>query len=162
MECTRCALNISSAMFRPTLLKKIPLLARDIFICNGPHNNISAKQQKLAARNLCIKDLWVLTFIGENDRFACDNAADTLDNLVAGGHAELLCSLFASAPYQVRRDLWLRMIKLYPQRLYLFDSLFEKESLAPLESGQIPEDLHVYQHMMLFAGNSTHIAVKDI
>ncbi len=161
MECQRCSLNIDSACFRPALFKKLPLHVRDIFICNGPRNTASPKQQQLLARNVCVRDLWVLTFIGENNRYACEKASETLDNLVAGGHAELLCNLFENAQYETRRDLWLRMTSLYPERLYLFDSLFEKECLAPVESGQIPDDLHIYQHQMLFAANSTNPPPHD-
>lgn len=162
MECQRCPLNISSAFFKSALIKKLPLHVREIFICNGPEQRGSARQEKLARRNLCVRDLWVLTFIAENDRFACEKASETLDNLVTAGSSELLCSLFESASYQIRRDLWLRMVKLYPDRLYLFDSLFEKENLAPLDAGQIPHDLHVYQHQLLFSSGSGNLLPEDI
>lgn len=153
MECRRCHLNISSENFRPEMLRKLPVKIRQIFVCEKADKR-SFSDKSPGRAKLCVKDLWVLAFIGKNDRFACEEAVDTLDTLVVGGHSELLCNLFETAPYHIRRTLWLRMTNVHSQRLYLFDSLFEKYSLAPLEKDQQPDDLHVYQHQMLFSANS--------
>lgn len=153
-DCQKCSLNINSSSFRANLLKQLPLELRQIFACEGFDQPCNKGGKENGTVKICVKDLWVLAFIGRNDRYAVDQAENTLDNLVAGGHSELLCNLFEAASYEIRRRLWLRMTGIHAQRLYLFDALFEKYSLAPVNSGQLPEDLHVYQHQMLFSANS--------
>ncbi len=162
MDCSNCPLNIDSAAFRGQMFKNVPLHARQIFICNNAFCLDSDRRTLVQSRNICPRDLWVLAFIGSKDRFALAQAAATLDQLVAAGHSELLCSLFERAGYKTRRELWLRMTRYYPERLYMFDSLFERECLAPLENGQIPANLHVYQHQMLFGSNASQPGCDDL
>ena len=162
MNCSTCALNIDSTSFRGSLFKKIPLDMRQVFICSNSVCLDSSRRTLNQSRSLCPRDLWVLTFAGMQDRFALAHAIDTLDNLVAGGHSELVCSLFESSCYETRRALWLRMTKFYPERLYMFDALFERECLAPLTNGELPADLHVYQHLMLFGTNTSQSLADDL
>ncbi|HNX74849.1 MAG TPA: hypothetical protein PLM07_06855 [Candidatus Rifleibacterium sp.] len=162
MNCEKCALNIDSKSFRGNLFRQIPLEAKAIFICNSQLNIDSRHRTLNQSRNLCARDLWVLTFIGRRDPYAQQHAPDTLDNLVAGGHAELLCSLFESAPYETRRELWLRMTRCYPERLYMFDALFERECLAPVEGNELPAGLHVYQYQMLFGSHASQPVIDDL
>ncbi len=162
MECRKCALNIDSNSFRGQMFKIVPLEARQIFICNNGVCLDSSRRTLNESRSLCPRDLWVLTFICSKDRFAIEQAADTLDRLVAGGHSELLCSLFESAGYETRRTLWLRMTRCYPERLYMFDSLFERECLAPLTNGDLPANLNVYQHQMLFGSSASQPGYDEL
>lgn len=162
MNCQKCPLNIDSASFRSTILKKLPLHARALFICNNGSNFESNRQTLPESRKICARDLWVLSFISSKDRFAVQKAPNTLDTLVSGGHSELLCSLFESAGYETRRELWLRMTRMYPERLYMFDALFERECLAPLETGQIPDNFHIYQQQMLFGSSASQPGADDL
>lgn len=160
MNCDKCPLNIDSTSYQKQLFVKMPAHARKLFSCN---NGICLKNRTLEqSRDICSRDLWVLTFIGHKDEFALENASATLDNLVAGGHSELLCTLFENADYETRRGLWLRMTLHYPERLYMFDCLFERECLPPLESSQSTEDLHIYQHYMLFGPYSIQGSHDDL
>ncbi len=145
------------------MFSSVPLPARDIFICNqndaaGALPGIWHAERRL----LCSRDLWVLSFVGQNEAFAVEQASATLDRLVSGGHSELLCHLFENAAYEVRRDLWLRMTSLYPDRLYLFDALFERGSLAPLEKDRAPEKMYYYQQQMLFGIEGSSHELEDL
>lgn len=145
MNCKLCPLNIDSKCFKARMLSKIPLHFRSIFLCN---NECSNNPHKAA---LCSKDLWVLTFIGQKEEFAMNNAVNTMVNLVENGFSELLCNLFENAPYEKRREMWKKMTTAYPDRLYMFDALFEKQCLAPIEEAE-PEDttLQPYQNCVMF------------
>lgn len=127
------------------MLSKIPLHFRSIFLCNNDCAKSSHKN------TLCSKDLWVLTFIGQKDEFAMNNAASTMARLVEAGFSELLCNLFENAPYEKRRELWKIMTSEYPDRLYMFDALFEKQCLAPIENAESEEtSLQPYQNCVMF------------
>ncbi|OGK10559.1 MAG: hypothetical protein A2W80_18800 [Candidatus Riflebacteria bacterium GWC2_50_8] len=161
MKCNRCPLNIASESFNPKMYEILPLHAKALFVCrHAVKKGVSG--DLFAVRQLCARDLWVLSFIGHRDQFAGESAAETLDSLVVGGHSELLCHLFENADYETRRDLWLRMTSNYPDRLYMFDAMFEKESLAPVAAGEMPEDLHVYRHHLLYAGTTANQLLKDL
>ncbi|PKL43715.1 MAG: hypothetical protein CVV41_08060 [Candidatus Riflebacteria bacterium HGW-Riflebacteria-1] len=161
MKCNRCPLNIASESFNPKMYEPLPMHARSLFVCrNAAKTGVCG--DLFAARQLCARDLWVLAFIGRRDCFASASAGDTLDRLVGGGHSELLCHLFENADYETRRDLWARMTSNHPDRLYMFDAMFEKECLAPVASGELPEDLHVYRHHLLYAGTATNQLLKDL
>lgn len=162
MKCRQCALNTDSASFQPLMLKKVPVTVRRIFLCSSSGSIENSHRTLPECRSICPRDLWVLAFISANDRFAVERAADTLDTLVAGGHAELLCSLFECAGYETRRELWQRMTKFYPERLYMFDALFERECLAPLVNGTIPDNFHVYQHQMMFGTVASQPGADDL
>ncbi|GAB4266729.1 MAG: hypothetical protein Kow0029_00660 [Candidatus Rifleibacteriota bacterium] len=158
-NCENCKLRLYGRHFDPELLRKIPLHLRRIFICD------SEKQQGQTLFNLhksgiCPMDLWVLTYIGINDAVACANAGQTLENLVKIGASELICHLFTNASYEVRRELWLIMTEKFPDRLYLFDVLFEKEGLAPFEEEENANKMQYYKYSLLF-GNSTSTAMFD-
>ncbi len=145
------------------MFSSVPLPAREIFICN--QNDAITTSHAVShseRRTLCSRDLWVLSFIGQNEAFAVEQAPATLDRLVAGGHSELLCHLFENAGYEIRRDLWLRMTGLYPGRLYLFDALFERGSLAPLEKDRAPEKVFYYQQQMLFGIEGLNHELEDL
>ncbi len=161
--CHKCRLNIASTAFDSRIFTVVPLPARDIFICrqNGAGRALPGAAHA-EVRLLCSRDLWVLSFIGQNEAFAVEQASATLDRLVAGGHSELLCHLFENAGYEVRRDLWLRMTSLYPGRLYLFDAIFERGSLAPLEKDRAPEKMYYYQQQMLFGIEGLNHELEDL
>ena len=162
-HCHKCRLNIASMAFDSRMFSVVPLPAREIFICNQHDVAVTFPEASHSEqRRLCSRDLWVLSFIGQNETFAVEQASATLDRLVAGGHSELLCHLFENAGYEVRRDLWLRMTGLYPNRLYLFDALFERGSLAPLEKGQAPEKMFYYQQQMLFGIEGLNHELEDL
>lgn len=161
MTCSRCPLNIKSESFAPKMYEAIPVHAKALFVCKNS-KKAGGCDDLFKARQLCARDLWVLSFIGSKERFAVKMAGATFDNLVAGGHAELLCHLFENASYETRKDLWARMVNNYPERLYMFDALFEKECLAPLAGDDMPENLHVYRHYLLYAGVSAHALMKDL
>ena len=148
MSCKNCLLNTTSQFFMPSVLEQLPTSLRNAFFCSSPA--VAQTPDLFALRQLCARDLWVLTFIGSQDQFAADSVAATFDRLVAGGHSELLCHLFENANYEIRRTLWDRMVELYPHRLYLFDSLFEKDCLPPANNEEIPENQHVYRHYLLY------------
>ena len=79
------------------------------------------------------------------------NAVATMENLVKKGFSELLCYLFENAPYEKRKEMWLKMTKEHSNQLYMFDALFEKASLAPLyENSDAAEEMHKYQNCVLF------------
>lgn len=161
--CHKCRLNIASTAFDSRMFAVVPLPAREIFICDQRDAAITLpRASNLERRLLCSRDLWVLSFIGQNETFAVEQASATLDRLVAGGHSELLCHLFENAGYEIRRDLWLRMTSLYPGRLYLFDALFERGSLAPLEKGRAPEKMFHYQQQMLFGIEGLNHELEDL
>lgn len=157
-DCIKCLLNSSSEHFNSALLNKIPLYIRKAFICNQSVIKENIDKTSFNRRNICSRDLWVLTFIGQNDKFALKSAAKTLDKLVKNGDSELLCNLFESANYEARKALWLKMVEEHPDRLYLFNALFEKECLAPVYENKFPENFHYYQHSMLFGNSHTPIA----
>ena len=144
MNCNNCPLNIDSKCFKAEMAAKIPLHFRNIFLCN----NDCARN--CSGNSLCSRDLWVLSFIGQKEKFAMANAVNTMENLVKKGLSELLCYLFENAPYETRRDMWLKMTKEHTDQLYLFDALFEKECLAPLCDGYNEEEMHKYQNSVLF------------
>ncbi len=159
MQCQKCSLNIESASFKPSMARKLPVSLRDVFVCNTRQSQAKNHSVRPA---LCVKDLWVLTFIGQNDEFARANVEQTVRTLVEGGHGELLCNLFENASYQIRKELWLMVTTDYPDRLYLFDRLFEKHSLAPFKDSIFSRNFHLYQYQMLFAGNAAHSMPADI
>ena len=144
MLCKICPLNIDSKSFKADMIKKIPLHFRNIFICN----NDCAGSSK--ANSLCSRDLWVLTFIGQKEKFAMNNAVSTMENLVRNGFSELLCNLFENAPYEKRREMWQKMVNEHSNRLYLFDALFEKKCLAPIDSEEASNSPIPYQNSVLF------------
>ncbi|GAB1351787.1 hypothetical protein MASR1M12_05180 [Erysipelotrichia bacterium] len=161
--CHKCKLNIASAAFDSRMFCVVPLPAREVFICNQNDAVMALPGASQSERRLlCSRDLWVLSFIGQNETFAVEQAPATLDRLVAGGHSELLCHLFENAGYEVRRDLWLRMTSLYPGRLYLFDAIFERGSLAPLEKDRAPEKMYYYQQQMLFGIEGLNHELEDL
>ncbi len=157
-RCENCRLRLKGRFFTPDLFRRVPIHLRHVFICDQNGNDNPGGDEDRSRPSLCSADLWVLTFIGQNDAFAVKNATDTLKKLVQAGSAELLCNLFSSAGYEVRRELWLYMTQNHPDRLYLFDALFEKECLAPLDTNR--ENLHLYQYGMLF-NNSAATAMFD-
>ncbi len=144
MNCKTCPLNVDSKCFNAEMAAKIPLHFRSIFICNNDCANSSF------GNSLCSRDLWVLSFIAQKDRFAMANAVNTMENLVQKGLSELLCYLFENAPYEKRREMWLKMTKEHVNQLYMFDALFERECLAPLCDGNKEEEMHKYQNSVLF------------
>jgi len=158
MNCSQCPLNIDSGKFSPRMYEKLPLHARALFVCRKGR---TGSDNLFSVRQLCSRDLWVLAFIGSNDSFAIEKAGETLDHLVAGGHSELLCHVFENAGYETRRKLWSRMVKNYPERLYMFDSLFEKECLPPVDSVELAENQHVYRHYLLYGSGPANAFVKD-
>ncbi len=161
MTCSRCPLNIDSECFAPKQYEKVPLHVRASFVCrNGGSSGFC--NNLFNARQLCARDLWVLAFIGSNDSFAITSAGATLERLVAGGHSELLCHLFENAGYETRRDLWARMVKNHPERLYMFDQLFERECLPPANTAEMAENLHIYRHSLLYGSGQANAFMKDL
>ena len=144
MNCKNCPLNIDSKCFNAEMAAKIPLHFRSVFICNNDTVLNCSREY------LCARDLWVLSFIGQKDKFAIANAVNTMENLVKKGLSELLCYLFENAPYEARRVMWLKMTKEHANQLYMFDALFEKDCLAPLCDGNNEEEMHKYQNCVLF------------
>ena len=132
-----------------------------MFVCKNGHARGDCGDL-FSLRQLCARDLWVLAFIGNSDSFAVTNAGATLDRLVAGGHSELLCHLFENAGYETRRALWARMVKFYPDRLYMFDSLFEKQCLPPADTVEMAESQHVYRHYLLYGSGQANAFMKDL
>jgi len=143
------------------MYEALPLHAKAVFVCRNVNRKSSCGDVS-AARQLCARDLWVLAFIGCKEKFAVDKAVETLDSLVAGGHSELLCHLFENAGYETRRALWLRMTSNYPRRLYMFDSMFEKECLPTLNKAELPENIHIYRHYLLYTGGQENSLLKDL
>jgi hypothetical protein len=162
MNCDKCPLNVDSGNYQSRLFSGMPAHARALFTCNNEVCLDNSHRTLLQSRDICSRDLWVLAFIGQKDLFAIENATEVLDSLVAGGHAELLCILFENADYETRRSLWLRMTRFYPERLYLFDSLFERECLPPLANSPDQTDLHFYQYYMLFGADSSQRSHNDL
>jgi hypothetical protein len=160
MNCNTCPLNIDSEHFSAQLFERIPLHARALFVCKNRRAR-GEGADLFSVRQLCARDLWVLAFIGSNDSFASASAGETLDHLVAGGHSEILCHLFENAGYETRRDLWARMVKNYPERLYMFDALFEKECLPPADTVEMAENQHVYRHYLLYGSGPANAFIKD-
>jgi hypothetical protein len=158
MSCTKCPLNIDSANFSAKMFEIMPLHAKALFVCR---NGQPGSGDLFGARQLCARDLWVLAFIGSGDSFALEKAGETLDRLVAAGHSELLCHVFENAGYETRRDLWARMVKNYPDRLYMFDALFEKDCLPPADTVEMAENLHIYRHSLLYGRGQANAFVKD-
>lgn len=146
MNCNTCPLNVDSKCFKSEMAAKIPLHFRNVFLCN----NDCAHNCDSNGNSLCSRDLWVLSFIAQKDKFAMANAVKTMENLVKKGLSELLCYLFENAPYEARREMWLKMTKEHTDQLYMFDALFEKECLAPLCDGYDEEEMHKYQNCVLF------------
>ena len=144
MNCKTCPLNIDSCCFKANMVSKIPLHFRNLFLCNNDCANTCSKN------TLCGRDLWVLSFIGQNEKFAISNALSTMESIVNKGFSELLCYLFENAPYETRKEMWLKMTKEHSNQLYMFDALFEKECLAPLSNGINEEEMHKYQNCVLF------------
>lgn len=145
MNCKNCPLNLDSKCFDSNMISKIPLHFRNIFLCN----ETCAKKSNKSA--LCSKDLWVLTFLGQKDKFSMKNAVETMVNLVENGFSELLCNLFENAPYETRRKMWIKMTSDYSNRLYMFDALFEKQCLAPIEEAEPEESsLQPYHNCIMF------------
>jgi hypothetical protein len=160
MKCDDCPLNIAGRNFDQNMCEKLPAHARALFVCR--HDGSGNRENDLfKIRQLCARDLWVLAFIGSSERFAVEQAAETLDSLVAGGHSELFCHLFENAGFAVRRQLWSRMVKYYPDRLYLFDSLFERECLPPAAANASASHQHVYRHYLLYGSGQANAFVKD-
>lgn len=161
MTCSKCPLNIKSKNFTAKMYEAIPVHAKALFVCKNSKKTGDG-DDLFMARQICARDLWVLSFIGSKENFAVKMASATFDKLIAGGHAELLCHLFENASYETRKDLWARMVNHYPDRLYMFDALFEKECLAPVDSDNMPENLHIYRHYLLYAGGSAHVFMRDL
>lgn len=161
-RCKNCKLRLKGRRFNPELLQKVPLHLRKVFICDNEEFIRVASKESKPGTNICSMDLWVLTFVGIGDPYAVKNAEGTLKSLVASGASELLCNLFENSSYEVRRSLWLRMTEEYSDRLYLFNSLFEKECLAPLNSENTVSDLHLYQYSMLYNISSAPAMFDDL
>ena len=161
MNCSTCPLNIDSESFAAKMYEKIPLHARALFVCKKGRSQYEG-EDLFSARRLCARDVWVLTFIGGNDSFAVASAGATLERLVAAGHSELLCHLFENAGYETRRDLWALMVRYHPQRLYMFDQLFERECQPPADTVEMSENLHIYRHSLLYGRGQANAFLKDI
>lgn len=161
MTCDKCPLNIGSESFKPAMYEALPLHAKALFLCKNATRKGSCGDI-FAIRQLCPRDLWVLAFIGRKESFAVEKAVETLDNLVTSGHSELVCHLFENAGYETRRTLWAHMTSNYPDRLYMFDAMFERECLAPLSPGELPENIHVYRHHLLYACSQANVFLKDL
>jgi hypothetical protein len=159
-RCEKCCLRLNGESFTPDLLRKIPLHLRRIFVCDNETFIENHNSHLPLNKSICPADLWVLTFIGCNDRFAVKNAENTLDNLVKTGASELLCNLFENAPYEVRRNLWLRMIEKHSHRLYLFDTMFEKDCLPPFETDS--QNRHFYQYSILMRNSASPALFDDL
>lgn len=149
LKCDRCVFNKKSPFYRPQLISAFPAAVKKLFECNS---ELESGDENVRQK-LCAADLWVLAFIGVSDILAIKLAGETLDLLVALGNSELLCNLFENADYETRRKLWLRMVNKHSKRLYLFDAIFERDELAPIEPGITPDDLHHYQYLMLMGHN---------
>lgn len=145
MDCKICPLNIDSKSFSAKMISKIPIHFRNIFLCNNECSKTPCKS------TLCSKDLWVLTFVGQKDKFAENHAVGTMENLVKKGFSELLCSLFENASHEVRRKMWKKMTSDYSNRLYMFDALFEKQCLAPIENADAENnEMQPYHNCVMF------------
>lgn len=161
-SCAKCSLRLKGSYFAPDLFRNIPLHLRHIFICDDETFVEKTESDLFQQKHLCPRDLWVLTFIGANEPFAVRHAAQTLDQLVQAGASELLCNLFESAAYEVRRELWLRMTREYPERLYLFDAIYEKHCLPPVETEPDAQQRHLYQFSMLHANSASPALFEDL
>lgn len=161
-RCEKCALRLRGRYFAPDLFREIPLHLRHIFICDNEKDGEEFETNVGQDKTLCPLDLWVLTFIGSNHPFAVKNAVQTLDHLVAAGSAELLCNLFENSAYEIRRDLWLRMTEQHADRLYLFDAVYEKHCLPPIESEESRQQRHLYQFSLLFANSASPALFEDL
>jgi hypothetical protein len=154
-RCEKCPLRLKGKYFISDLFSRIPLPLRRMFICDDEEFIKKQSEPDLFADQktvLCPADLWVLTFIGVKDKLAIKHAEFTLDKLVRSGASELLCQLFENAAYEIRRDLWIRMTELYPDRLYLFDAIFERDCLPCINTEKENLGLHLYQYSILNRG----------
>ncbi|MFZ5950888.1 MAG: hypothetical protein ACOYXC_09290 [Candidatus Rifleibacteriota bacterium] len=160
-RCGKCALYQPGKNFAPDLLRHVPLHLRRIFICDEATRE-ARNPEEVSQKSLCPLDLWVLTFIGKNEPFAIRHAGSTLDRLVATGCAELLCNMFENASYSIRRDLWLRMTEHHADRLYLFDALFERDCLPPVNNDMLAQKGHLYQFSLLQANSASAALFDDL
>lgn len=102
--------------------------------------------------SLCRHDAYVLTHL-PGSAFAQETAHFCLDTLVTIGRGDLLCELFQIASYDLRQELWDRMICLYNDRRYLLDPLFEKYDVpADTEIDPWVKDWYpIFEHYPEFA-----------
>jgi len=98
---------------------------------------------------VCHHDAWVLTFLSSGDKFSCETACYSLDTFVQTGNSELLCELFKAANYDIRKELWFRMVEHYQDRLYLLDQIFERDELAPVNNDMLNFKRNEYQYSIL-------------
>ncbi len=146
MTCSYCPLNRKSISYNSDMFKKVPKELHNFFACDGMHS------QGLGLQNqICPKTVWTIAYIGAKDKFALSQVDKVLEELVVGGHAELLCAMFENASYEVRSRMWKTMTSKFVDKLYLFDALFEKEELEPF-SRRLLKNLHKYKHFILYEG----------
>ena len=158
MCCNKCILNtdikVDSTKFSIIQNKAINLLNCEHQFCksfqttDSKYSACSDCPQKYRLE-LCPQDAWVLTFLASNESFAIQTACYSLDTFVQNGKSELLCKLFKAANYEVRKELWLRMVEYYQDRMYLLDEIFEQNELAPAIGKVWVERRNEYQYSIL-------------
>lgn len=151
MNCNECPFNTKSAKYDKNMLAKAPNYLHNVFACEGQTNNT----KKLT--NVCPAMVWVVVYIGSKNEYAIQHAEETLSDLVEMGQAELVCALFENSPYEVRKKLWRIMAEKYSNRMYLFNPLFEREELCPIDDSKISQSLlPIYQHQLLYGRQATN------
>ena len=144
MNCKNCPLNIDSKCFKAEMASRIPLHFRSIFICN---NDCA---QSCSNNSLCGRDLWVLSFLGQKEKFAMSNAVSTMENLVKKGFSELLCYLFENAPYEKRKEMWLKMTKEHFSKEIQMVNMHRKRcSISPTTRETLIKTTMIHHHPVI-------------
>jgi hypothetical protein len=144
MKCNACPLNKASISYDASLFGKVPTELHGFFECGG--RELSDSQ---LVHQICPLTVWTVAYIGANDSFAMSQVEDVLEELVVGGHAELLCAMFENASYKIRKKMWRIMTTRFTDKIYLFDSLFEKEELEPF-TRKLFKNIHKYKHYIMY------------
>lgn len=158
MCCNKCILNKDSYDCRESFTT-IQSKVFDILKCEKQYCKIFQKNNSQYSvcgdcpqkyrLEVCNHDAWVLTFLSSGEEFSSETACYSLDTFVQTGNSELLCELFKAASYEIRKELWFRMVEHYQDRLYLLNQIFERDELAPINHDMLDLKRHEYQYSIL-------------
>lgn len=156
MRCSLCPLNKTSISYNASLFDKVPAELHNFFECGGREQS-----NGILPHQICPRTVWTVAYIGTKDQFALSQVEDVLQELVVGGHAELLCSMFENAPYRERKKMWHIMTTKFTEKIYLFDSLFEKEELEPF-TRKLFRNIHRYKHYIMYDNQGIFFGYKGV
>lgn len=122
-SCYTCPLNKNSVFFNPFMSKRAPEEFRRLYTCESGTRFFNLTSGNGCSVKLCPRDLWVLSYLDDNDAFAIRESPRVLDKLANSSQPELLFNLLESSEPSLRKKLWQRLTSLHFDKLSIFCDL---------------------------------------